>query len=286
MRSTAAEAAAYEGEVDRRIAARLAGKAADKTLPEATALDLGPRVLVDLRDPSGDRLRVETDDRDGRGYIVLGEPDDERVFEVGSQAHREAICGAIGRLAVGGGARDAEPVQQASAAVKHGSANGRPMSLEDTARASLVAQVVSLAGALPSEDLHALAARLEGRTAALSWGERMRLRGRRASVTRSAEVGGTKVHVGTAADEAGEIREVWIDVAKEGSPVRGLLHAVAGLASIALQHGAPPAAVAKVMSEPAFEPAGQVKGVEEDGITSARSIPHYVAQVLTLGGGR
>lgn len=273
MRGTAAEAAAYQSEVDRRIAARLAGKPADKTLPEATAPEAGPRVLADLRDASGDRLRVEADERDSRGYVVLGEPDDERVFEVGSQAHREAICGAIGRLAVGGGARDA-------------SANGRPMSLEDTARASLVAQVVSLAGALPSEDLHALAARLEGRTAALSWGERMRLRGRRASVNRSAEVGGTKVHVGTAEDDAGEVREVWIDVAKEGSPVRGLLHAVAGLASIALQHGAPPAAVAKVMSEPAFEPAGAVVGAEEDGITSARSIPHYVAQVLTLGSGR
>jgi hypothetical protein len=64
------------------------------------------------------------------------------------------------------------------------------------------------------------------------------------------------------------------------------LHAVAGLASIALQHGAPPAAVAKVMGEPAFEPAGAVVGAEEDGITSARFIPHYVAQVLTLGSGR
>lgn len=147
-------------------------------------------------------------------------------------------------------------------------------------------RTAALAGALPVEDLRAEVKRLEGHGEVLRWGERMRLRGRRASVTRSAEVGGTKVHVGTTVDGAGVIREVWIDVAKEGSPVRGLLHAIAGLASIALQHGAPPHAVAKVMGEPSFDPAGAVTGAEDDGITQARSIPHYVAQVLMLGGNR
>jgi hypothetical protein len=244
VRGTAAEAAAYEGEVDRRIAAKR----------EAHPDFAGAAVNV----PAGTAPQESQMDASEGPLCGCGQP----------STHESGWCG-----------RKTCPTHCPLA-------NGRPISLEDTARASLVAQVVSLAGALPSEDLHALAARLEGRTAALSWGERMRLRGRRASVTRSAEVGGTKVHVGTAADEAGEIREVWIDVAKEGSPVRGLLHAVAGLASIALQHGAPPAAVAKVMGEPAFDPAGAVVGAEEDGITSARSIPHYVAQVLTLGSGR
>jgi hypothetical protein len=164
------------------------------------------------------------------------------------------------------------------------STNGRPLTVEDTARQSLLVEVLALAGALPAEDLHALVKRLQTRTDALTWGERMRLRSRRDSVNRSAEVGGTKVHVGVHVDDAGDVREVWIDVAKEGSPVRGMLHAIAGLASIALQHGAPPHAVAKVMSEPTFDPSGEVTETDsDDGITMARSIPDYVAQVVMLG---
>lgn len=275
MRGTAAEAAAYEGEVDQRLAAKrkpapgsreaaqaecdrankpiddsrilalasldinrrsaadkvraqqrepvpadatpivmtcprldaLAGLPADKTLPAGTVPEVGPLVLLDLRDGSGDRLRVEPDGRDGKGFVVLGEPDDERVFEVRSRVHRDALCGAIGRLAMGGDNPKGEPLTGAVdvlakhfAAVQAGDpdaialdaevnkvlegrtldeaiavtrgviaeereragqglderTNGRPMSLEDTAKASALAALMSAAGPLDVDDLRAL----------------------------------------------------------------------------------------------------------------------------------
>lgn len=272
MRGTAAEAATYEGEVDRRLAA-LRGKPADATLPAGTVPpEPEPvRTIVDLCDPGGERLRVEHDGRDGRRYLTIGEPDDERPFELAHGA-TGALFGALCALDASPGGK---AVQQGAAAVKTGTGCD--------VRAALIGEALRLLHGLSVEDLRGLVQRLVGRSQALAWGDRMRLRARRRAVTRSAEVGGTKVHVGTASDEAGEIREVWIDVAKEGSPVRGLLHVIAGLASVALQHGAPLAMVSKILSEPEFEPRGHVEGCE-DGITEAHSIPHYVAQVLRLGG--
>jgi ribonucleoside-diphosphate reductase alpha chain len=81
-------------------------------------------------------------------------------------------------------------------------------------------------------------------------------------------------------DPEGEVAEVWIDVHKEGAPLRGFAHALARLASLALQDGTPLATVVHALCGTDGGPSGFVEDC--DGIKWAASIPDLVGQVLAV----
>lgn len=109
--------------------------------------------------------------------------------------------------------------------------------------------------------------------------ERVRLPKRRRGFTQSARVGGHRVHLTVNTYPDGRIGEVFLEMHKEGAPMRGVCNALAILISLALQHGIPVETIAKALLGVSFEPAGEVKGHEA--IKSATSIVDYVAQALT-----
>ena len=70
-------------------------------------------------------------------------------------------------------------------------------------------------------------------------GERRRLPNRRKGYTQKATVGGHKVYLRTGEHEDGKLAEVFIDMHKEGSAFRSLMHNFAIAISIGLQYGVP-----------------------------------------------
>jgi ribonucleoside-diphosphate reductase alpha chain len=80
--------------------------------------------------------------------------------------------------------------------------------------------------------------------------------------------------------EDGALGEISIDVAKEGSSVRGLLSCFAVVFSEALQHGTKLESLVERFLHTRFEPAGQVHGHAL--IKYATSIPDYVAQLVAV----
>lgn len=79
------------------------------------------------------------------------------------------------------------------------------------------------------------------------------------------------------------IAEVWIDVEhKEGSVLVGVGHALARLASLALQAGTP---IGTVVHALLGVTGGPAEVTDCDGIDRAESVPDLVAQVLALAAG-
>ncbi len=70
-------------------------------------------------------------------------------------------------------------------------------------------------------------------------GERRRLPNRRKGYTQKATVGGHKVYLRTGEHEDGRLAEVFIDMHKEGSAFRSLMHNFAIAISMGLQYGVP-----------------------------------------------
>src|SRR5205814_967880 len=70
-------------------------------------------------------------------------------------------------------------------------------------------------------------------------GERRRLPNRRKGYTQKAVVGGHKVYLRTGEHEDGRLAEVFIDMHKEGSAFRSLMHNFAIAISMGLQYGVP-----------------------------------------------
>ena len=115
---------------------------------------------------------------------------------------------------------------------------------------------------------------------------RIRLPARRLSVTisptlTSPTLGRATAQITLGHDSAGALREVWVDVHKEGAILRGLLSTLGRLASLALQHGASAAEVAHSLRHEAGSP-GDVVGHET--IRDATSLPDLVAQVIEADG--
>lgn len=94
-----------------------------------------------------------------------------------------------------------------------------------------------------------------------TWGTWQAPPRRRRNITSTARLPGAgKVHLTIDLDDAGQPCAIWVEVHKEGSIVRGMLDAVAALASQALQHGASIHEVADRMIGVRFEPDGAVEG--------------------------
>jgi len=100
----------------------------------------------------------------------------------------------------------------------------------------------------------------------------------RRGITYSPKLAGTRVYITINPEAPAAPLEVWIDVEhREGSVLVGIGHALARVASLALQAGTPPAQIVKAWRGVT----GQPGAVEDcDGIESAESLPDLVAQVL------
>lgn len=120
---------------------------------------------------------------------------------------------------------------------------------------------------------------LDGKKKALAWGERKRLPDRREAETMKLNIGGTELYITAGFFPDGELGELFVRVAKQGSTLNGIIDAWATAVSIGLQHGVPPAVFIEKFSDQEFEPKGFTT---HPSISRARSITDLVAQWLAL----
>ncbi len=107
---------------------------------------------------------------------------------------------------------------------------------------------------------------------------RFLLPGRRAGYTQEARVGGHKLFLRTGEYEDGTLGEVFIDLAKEGATLRGILSCFAIAVSKGLQYGVPLEEFVDTFTFQTFEPRGMVEG--HPNIKMANSIVDYVFRAL------
>ena len=110
--------------------------------------------------------------------------------------------------------------------------------------------------------------------------ERRRLPNRRKGYTQKATVGGHKVYLRTGEHEDGKLAEVFIDMHKEGSAFRSLMHNFAIAISMGLQYGVPLEEFVESFTFSRFEPSGVVEG--NDAIKMATSILDYIFRELAI----
>ncbi len=103
---------------------------------------------------------------------------------------------------------------------------------------------------------------------------------RRPGFTQEARVGGHKIFLRTGEYEDGTLGEVFIDLAKEGATLRGILGCFAIAVSKGLQYGVPLEEFVESFTFQTFEPRGMVEG--HPNIKMANSIVDYVFRALGL----
>ncbi len=99
----------------------------------------------------------------------------------------------------------------------------------------------------------------------------------RVSLTHKFEIAGHEGYVTVGLYEDGQPGELFIQMAKEGSTIGGLMDTVATLTSIALQYGVPLESMVKKFAYQRFEPSGFTKNPD---IRNATSITDYVFRWL------
>ncbi|SRR5579862_7460130 len=132
-------------------------------------------------------------------------------------------------------------------------------------KAELEARVVEL-----EKELNALRARVDQPV-------RHRMPATRVSLTHKFDIAGHEGYVTVGLYENGEPGELFIQMAKEGSTIGGLMDTVATLTSIALQYGVPLESMVKKFAYQRFEPSGFTKNPD---IRNATSITDYVFRWL------
>jgi ribonucleoside-diphosphate reductase alpha chain len=108
---------------------------------------------------------------------------------------------------------------------------------------------------------------------------RHRLQDERASVTHKFSIAGHEGYVTVGLYPNGQVGEIFIKMAKEGSTVSGLMDAFATSISIALQHGVPLKVLCEKFAHTRFEPSGWT-GNEQIGY--AKSLMDYIFRWLNL----
>jgi ribonucleoside-diphosphate reductase alpha chain len=103
---------------------------------------------------------------------------------------------------------------------------------------------------------------------------------RRSGWTQEARVGGHKVFLRTGEYSDGTLGELFIDLAKEGATLRGILSCFAIAVSKGLQYGVPLEEFVDTFTFHTFEPRGMVEG--HPNIKMANSIVDYVFRALGL----
>ena len=107
---------------------------------------------------------------------------------------------------------------------------------------------------------------------------RFLLPGRRSGYNQEARIGGHKVFVRTGEYEDGTLGEIFIDLAKEGATLKGILSCFAIAVSKGLQYGVPLEEFVNTFTFQTFEPRGMVEG--HPNIKMANSIIDYVFRSL------
>jgi ribonucleoside-diphosphate reductase alpha chain len=107
---------------------------------------------------------------------------------------------------------------------------------------------------------------------------RFLLPARRSGYTQEARVGGHKVFLRTGEYEDGTLGEVFVDLAKEGATLRGILSCFAIAVSKGLQYGVPLEEYVDTFTFQTFEPRGMVEG--HPNIKMSNSIVDYVFRAL------
>jgi ribonucleoside-diphosphate reductase alpha chain len=108
---------------------------------------------------------------------------------------------------------------------------------------------------------------------------RHRLQDERASITHKFAIAGHEGYVTVGLYPNGQVGEIFIKMAKEGSTVSGLMDAFATSISIALQHGVPLKVLCEKFAHTRFEPSGWT-GNEQIGY--AKSLMDYIFRWLNL----
>ena len=108
---------------------------------------------------------------------------------------------------------------------------------------------------------------------------RHRLQDERASITHKFSIAGHEGYVTVGLYPNGQVGEIFIKMAKEGSTVSGLMDAFATAISISLQHGVPLKVLCEKFAHTRFEPSGWT-GNEQIGY--AKSLMDYIFRWLNL----
>ncbi|MCS1350734.1 vitamin B12-dependent ribonucleotide reductase [Mechercharimyces sp. CAU 1602] len=108
---------------------------------------------------------------------------------------------------------------------------------------------------------------------------RRRLPRKREGFTQEARIAGQKIFVRTGEYEDGSLGEIFIDMHKAGSTMRGMLDAFAVAVSLGLQHGVPLEKYVDSMTFTRFEPAGTV---DHPNVKMATSVIDYVFRMLGM----
>jgi ribonucleoside-diphosphate reductase alpha chain len=107
---------------------------------------------------------------------------------------------------------------------------------------------------------------------------RFLLPSRRAGFNQEARIGGHKVYLRTGEYEDGTLGEIFIDLAKEGATLKGILSCFAIAVSKGLQYGVPLDEFVNTFTFQTFEPRGMVEGHPH--IKMSNSIVDYVFRAL------
>ena len=99
----------------------------------------------------------------------------------------------------------------------------------------------------------------------------------RVSLTHKFEIAGHEGYITVGLYESGQPGELFIQMAKEGSTIGGLMDTVATLTSLALQYGVPLESLVKKFAYQRFEPSGFTKNPD---IRNATSITDYIFRWL------
>lgn len=101
---------------------------------------------------------------------------------------------------------------------------------------------------------------------------------RRNSWTQKVRIGGQVVYLTVGEYEDGTPGEIWLDMAKAGTTMRGILGTLARTVSIALQCGADIKTVASMLRGHNYDPKGPVQGSSV--VTECQSIADWIASEL------
>lgn len=110
--------------------------------------------------------------------------------------------------------------------------------------------------------------------------QRKRLPNRRVGYTQKAKISGHNIYLRTGEYVDGQLGEIFIDMHKEGSAFKSLMHNFAMAISIALQYGVPLEEFVDVFVFTRFEPCGVVSG--NDHVKMATSILDYIFRELAI----
>jgi len=103
---------------------------------------------------------------------------------------------------------------------------------------------------------------------------------KRSTVMRKVSIGSNKLFFGSGDFKDGTLAEIFLDIHKEGTAMRGLLNCLAIAVSVGLQWGVPLQVYVDYFADVKFEPDGVVRGYEK--IKKADSIIGLVFRILGI----